>query len=107
MADRLGLALVAKRVLAGSSALARAPAAGAKIRGMTAKELVLAMAHDWSEDDAQVALRAVENKHASERRRSEIDEAIIASYTQVPQEDLGASWAVRESIREEPSERAT
>jgi hypothetical protein len=74
---------------------------------MTAKELVLERARNWSEDDAEAALRAVEHKHASEQQRSEIDEAIIASYTQVPQEDLGANWAARASIREEPSDRAT
>jgi hypothetical protein len=39
---------------------------------MTAKEKVLALAPRWSEDDAEVALRAVEDKHQAE------DESILA-----------------------------
>lgn len=42
------------------------------IQGMTAKEKVLALAPRWSEDDAEVALRAVEDKHQAE------DESILA-----------------------------
>ena len=38
---------------------------------MTAKEKVLALAPRWSEDDAEVALRAVEGKHQAE------DESIL------------------------------
>jgi hypothetical protein len=36
------------------------------IEPMTAKEKVLEQAPSWSEDDAQVALRAVEHKHQTE-----------------------------------------
>ncbi len=73
---------------------------------MTAKELLLAEAPRWTEHDAEVALRAVEREHASDQQRSEIDAAIVASYTQTPQEDLGAGWAACQSIREEPWDRA-
>ena len=75
--------------------------------GMTAKELLLQEAPAWSEEQAARALRAVEQEQVAGLRRSEIDAAIIASYTQVPQEDLGAGWAARQSIREEPWDRAT
>jgi hypothetical protein len=73
---------------------------------MTAQELLQQEAPRWSEHDASVALRAVEREHASGRQRSEIDAAIVESYTQIPQEDLGAGWAARQSIREEPWDRA-
>jgi hypothetical protein len=75
---------------------------GAKIVGVTAKELLLQEAPRWSEQDAEVALRAVDREHASDQQRREIDAAIIESYTRIPQEDLGASWVARQSIREEP-----
>jgi hypothetical protein len=39
---------------------------------MTAKEKVLALVPRWSEDDAEVALRAVEDKHQAQ------DESILA-----------------------------
>jgi hypothetical protein len=68
---------------------------------------LLQEAPQWTEHDAEIALRAVKHEHTSEEQRSEIDAAIIESYTQVPQEDLGASWAARQSIREEPWDRAT
>lgn len=35
---------------------------GARIRGMTAEELLLREAPHWTEDDAEVALRAVERE---------------------------------------------
>ncbi len=69
---------------------------------MTAKEEVLERLARWTERDAKIALRAVEREHDTDRRRAEIDAAIVDSYTQVPQEDLGAHWAARHSIREEP-----
>lgn len=72
---------------------------------MTAKELLLQEATRWSEHDAEVALRAVEHDHTSDQQRRETDAAIVESYTQMPQEDLGASWAARQSIREEPWDR--
>jgi hypothetical protein len=74
---------------------------------MTAKELLLQEAPAWSEEQAARALRAVEQEQVADLRRSEIDAAIVESYTQVPQEDLGAGWAARQSIREEPWDRAT
>jgi hypothetical protein len=57
--------------------------------------------------DTQVPMARIvlEDPEAEAARRVEIDRAIVDSYTLVPQEDLGASWAARESIREEPSER--
>jgi hypothetical protein len=60
---------------------------------MTAKETLLKEASRWTEHDAEVALRAVEQEHASDQQRSAIDDAIIASYTQIPQEDLGTAKA--------------
>ena len=39
---------------------------------MTAKELVLERAQNWSEEDAEVALRAVEEKHQHEDESGEI-----------------------------------
>lgn len=80
--------------------------AAAKILRMTAKELLLQEAPHWSEHDAEVALRAVGHEHAPDQQRREIDAAIVESYTQMPQEDLGASWSARQSIREEPWDRA-
>jgi hypothetical protein len=74
---------------------------------MTAKEQVLQQAPQWTEDDAEIALRAVEHRRDSDQQRSEIDAAIVESYTQMPQEDLGAGWAARQSIREEPWDRAS
>jgi hypothetical protein len=57
--------------------------------------------------DAQVSNARIllEDPEAEAARRAEIDRAIIDSYQSVPQEDLGATWAIRESIREEPWER--
>ncbi len=81
------------------------PGLGAKIPGVTAKELLLQEAPRWSEQDAEVALRAVEHEHASDQQRREIDAAIIESYTRMPQEDLGANWVARQSIRESPFPR--
>jgi hypothetical protein len=47
--------------------VSRAPDdAGAKIGGMTAKELLLQEAPKWTEHDAKVALRAVEHEHEQE-----------------------------------------
>lgn len=37
--------------------------AGAKVRGMTAKELLLQEVAQWTEHDAEVALRAVKSEH--------------------------------------------
>jgi hypothetical protein len=39
---------------------------------MTAKELLLQEARHWSEDDAKVALRAVEHEHEAERKTDDI-----------------------------------
>jgi hypothetical protein len=57
--------------------------------------------------DAQVpkARIVVKDPEAEAARRTEIDRAIIDSSTRIPQEDLGATWAARESIREEPWDR--
>ncbi len=74
---------------------------------MTAKELLQEELPRWSEDDAEIARRAVQRRHESEERRREIDAAIVESYGQTPQEDLGARWAASESIREEPWDRHT
>jgi hypothetical protein len=52
------------------------------------------------EDDTTDAQDAAAHKRDSSR--SEIDAAIIASYTQIPQEDLGAGWAAHQSILQEP-----
>jgi hypothetical protein len=76
------------------------------MRDVTAKELLLQEAPRWSEHDAEIALRAVEHEHTSDQQRREIDAAIVESYIQMPQEDLGAGWAARQSIREEPWDRA-
>lgn len=82
-------------------------AAGGRICLMTAKELLRKELPRWSEDDAEIARRAVLRRHESEKRRREVDAAIVESYSQTPQEDLGARWAARESIREEPWDRRT
>jgi hypothetical protein len=43
-----------------------------RMRGMTAKELLLKRAPSWSEDEAEVALRAVEHRHATQARPGDI-----------------------------------
>jgi hypothetical protein len=43
-----------------------------RMRGMTAKELLLERAPNWSEDEAEVALRAVEHRHAAQARPGDI-----------------------------------
>ena len=57
--------------------------------------------------DAQVpmAQTVVKDPEADAARRAEVDRALIVSYIRVLQGDLGASWAARESIREEPWDR--
>lgn len=42
------------------------------MRVMTAKELLLERAPNWSEDEAEVALRAVEHRHAAQARPGDI-----------------------------------
>jgi hypothetical protein len=72
---------------------------------MTIKERLHMLVDELSEQEAQNARIVVEDERTTEQQRREIDEAIVASYTQIPQEDLGAGWAARESIREEPWDR--
>ena len=72
---------------------------------MTIKERLHRLVDELSEQEAQRARIIVEDERADAQRRREIDKAIIDSYTRTPQEDLGAGWAARESIREEPWDR--
>jgi hypothetical protein len=78
------------------------------IQTMTTKELLHQLVDELSEAEADNALVTLSLAHEHDcgddaaRRRREIDAAIIDSYTSFPQEDLGASWSARQSIREEP-----
>jgi hypothetical protein len=44
----------------------------AKIQRMTAKEMMLERAASWSEADAEIALRAVEDSHRREDRPGDV-----------------------------------
>lgn len=80
-----------------------------RIRAMTTKERLHKLVDELSEAEADDALlilsRSHDDKRPAERREREIDQAIIESYTRIPQEYLGADWAARQSIREEPWDR--
>jgi hypothetical protein len=82
-----------------------------RIRAMTIKERLHKLVDELSEAEADEALLILsrscqhDGERAVVRREREIDQAIIESYTRIPQEELGASWAVRQSIREEPWDR--
>lgn len=77
------------------------------IRPMTTKERLHELVDELSQAEADDALLMLSHAHKSgrgddgARRPREIDEDIIDSYTRIQQEDLGASWAARQSIREE------
>lgn len=81
------------------------------ITTVTTKERLHKLVDELTDAEADNALltlaRSREHQGAleHERRRVEIDEAIVASYSETPQEDLGALWATRQSIREEPWSR--
>jgi hypothetical protein len=77
------------------------------ISTMTTKERLHKLVEELTEAEADDALLALARSHKhdgvleNERRQRETDEAIVASYAETPQEDLGALWATRQSIREE------
>jgi hypothetical protein len=79
------------------------------IQPMTSKERLYKLVDELSEAEAEETLvvlsRSREQEDDTGRRQRAIDQAIIDSYTQIPQEDLGASWAAQQSIREEPWDR--
>lgn len=69
---------------------------------MTAKEKVLKQAPGWTEEQAEAALVAAEDR--IEEERAEVGEAIAAGYRRVPQtadEDAWAEGNAREAIRQE------
>jgi acetyl-CoA carboxylase beta subunit len=78
---------------------------------VTTKERLHKLVDELTEAEADNALltlarsRKYEGVLEHERQQREIDEAIVASYAETPQEDLGALWATRQSIREEPWSR--
>ena len=68
---------------------------------MTAKEKLLSEARNWSEHDAEVALRAVEREHAAQAGRSvdewgDLDEfsarASAATFRRLDQEEAAAGF---------------
>lgn len=69
---------------------------------VTTKERLHKLVDELTEAEAQNARIVVEDAHTAAGKKREIDRAIVESYTRVPQEDLGATWAARQSIREEP-----
>ena len=78
---------------------------------MTTKERLHKLVDELSEAEADDALLTLTHSHEhggvfeDQRQRRETDDAIVESYTQIPQEDLGALWAARQSILEEPWDR--
>lgn len=78
------------------------------IQPVTTKERLHKLVDELTESEADNALltlarsRKREGVLEHERRRKETDDAIVDSYAETPQEDLGALWAARQSIREEP-----
>jgi hypothetical protein len=81
------------------------------IQTVTTKERLHKLVDELTESEADSALLTLSRSHKhdgvldSERQRLDIDEAIVESYSETPQEDLGALWATRQSIREEPWSR--
>jgi len=81
---------------------------------MTAKELVLERAPSWSEEDAEIALRAVEQKHQHEdpmivafrdAPEDEDDEPLtveeVAALEQSHEEYRRGEWVPLEEIKQE------
>ncbi len=54
---------------------------------MTAKELLLERVHNWSEGDAEAALRAVEHRH---------EDPVIAAFRNAPEDD--EPWTAEDEV---------
>jgi len=77
---------------------------GGTLCPMTAKEKLLRDAPSWSEEQPEIALRAVEHGDAERPHREEVDRVILAGYAQHPAEepDETVRALAEASIRAEP-----